>query len=448
MSAIHTEQLNALTAFDQGRARFAHFIWHRRGRKTTMALNLILRECQRWKNKIYRFIAPIQTDARGIIWEDPNMLDMYLPDESLGLWKKNEGRMEVKFLKTNCLLKLEGADKVAEGKRGKRCDGVVLDEWAQHKAHDLLWNAVLRPMIAENPTIWAWFLTTPNGLNHAYDMYMKARDLYLSGNSETYTSLMTARTSTLISASELAKAKEDMPDAVFRQEFLCEWLAATEMVLIQAYELERLKGIRHGTTVEKRVISIDPAFTGDECILMYMNNTKVIDLVSLHPRVTGEIVGAASVMAARHDCKNFVVDSIGNGKGVYDDLCAFPEFNVRNFDSRRRVIIQPGDKHEFSNVRAKAWWYAWEEIKAGRVVYPEDQRIRAQVSQMRFRPVGQGALAMELKEDYKKRVKCSPDRGDAWIMGIDATRDVEPHGYNAPKTDHAPAAARSGAMAA
>jgi hypothetical protein len=414
-----------------------------------MALNLILRECQRWRNKIYRFIAPMQTDARGIIWEDPNMLDMYLPPEELGLWKKNEGRMEVKFLKTNCLLKLEGADKVAEGKRGKRCDGVVLDEWAQHKAHDLLWNAVLRPMIAENPTIWAWFLTTPNGLNHAYDMYTKARDRYLTDpTGETYTSIMTAKTSTLISADELRKAKEDMPDSVFRQEFLCEWLAATEMVLIQAYEIERLKNIRHGWTGEKRVISIDPAFTGDECILMYMVNTEVKDLVSLHPRNTGEIVGAASVMSARHDCRNFVVDSIGNGKGVYDDLSDFPQFNVKNFDARRKVIVLPGDKHEFANVRARAWWYAWEEVKAGRVAYPKDPKIRAQVSQMRFRPVGQGALAMELKEDYKKRVKCSPDRGDAWIMGIDATRDVEPHGFEGPIDGNPPAAAKRGAMAA
>ena len=91
----HKWQLEILKVFDERVARFFLLCWHRRARKTTLILNLLIRECVKNPKKVYGYIAPTYTQAKSIIWRDPNMLDKYLPKELV--LRKNESELYAEF---------------------------------------------------------------------------------------------------------------------------------------------------------------------------------------------------------------------------------------------------------------------------------------------------------------------------------------------------------------
>jgi len=289
-------QREALRRFDDGQARIAHLVVHRRGRKTSLALNIAIRECCRKPRTVIRYIAPKRVNAYDICWEDPNMLFSFMPDPRVMPWTANKSDLSIVFA-NGSLLKMHGADKIAEGKRGLGGAGFVVDEWSYHES-DYVYNAVIQPIIRESGG-WVWFLYTPNGMNHAYDMKALAEDDIRNGRTDTYVKILRASESGLVKPEELAEAKRTMPHSLYQQEYECEFLATSDMVLIQPYQIERLKGISHGHTGVRRIIACDPAFEGDSCIIMCIENTKVLEKQVLHPDRTGEIVAACLAMGSR-----------------------------------------------------------------------------------------------------------------------------------------------------
>lgn len=435
-------QEDGLRSFDQGRSRFAYLVCHRRSRKTTLALNLQIRECLAHPRRMYRYVAPTQIEARAIAWDDPNMLFAYLPPKELCPWQANSQRLEIKF-PNRSILKLEGADKISQSHRGKASAGVVFDEWSYHE-DPTVWTAVFRPMIAESSDRWAWFLFTPNGQNHAYDDYRRA---IKSDDGDVYTTMLKASESGIIPKTELLRAKREMPPYLYEQEFECSFLAAEETVLIQPAMVERLENINHGWAEVHEIIACDPAFGGDECVIYAMRNTTIIDEQYLHSDKTGEITGALQVMGAKNKIHNYIIDSIGYGKGVFDNMVADARNNVQEFDSRRKVESHPGAYARFKNHRSEAWWYAYNEIKDGHVAYPKDAKLRKQLCTPHYQ-MPNGVLKMETKEQIKKRLKASPDRADAWIMGLYGTQHVGAGSEGVERQGHVPAVARAGPMAA
>ena len=437
-------QRDALRSFDQGRARFAYLVCHRRSRKTTLALNLMVRECLAHPRCMYRYVAPTQVEARGIAWDDPNMLFSYLPDKKLFPWEANSQRLEIKFANQS-ILKLEGADKISQTHRGKAAAGIVFDEWSYH-ADPTVWTAVFRPMIAESSDRWAWFLFTPNGQNHAYDDYRRAQK---GVEPDVYTVFLKASESGIIPKAELVRAKNEMPENLYEQEFECSFLAAEETVLIKPYMIEQLETIHHSWPSVHEIIACDPAFGGDECVIYAMRNTEIIAERIMHSEITGEIAGALQMMGAELKIHNYIIDSIGYGKGVFDAMVADPRNNVQEFDSRRKVEGHPGAYARFKNLRAQAWWYAYDEIKAGRAAYPQDVKLRKQLCTPRYH-MRNGVLVMEAKEEIKKatRLGCSPDRAEAWIMGLYGTQHVGAGSEGVERKGRVPVAVRAGPMAA
>ncbi|TSA39920.1 hypothetical protein D4Q85_00580 [bacterium] len=444
-NSIFPWQREDMAAFDDGRARFAHIVCHRRARKTSMAVNLLIRECIAHPRSIYRYIAPTRTEAKAIVWADPNMLFRFLPPSNIVPWKANSQDLEIRF-KNGSLLKLEGADKISQSHRGKASDGLIFDEWSYHE-DPTVWSSVFRPVIAEDEEKWAWFLMTPNGTNHAYEMFQQAQEC---GLPDVYTRLLKASTSGILPQAELERARLEMPHSLYMQEFECEWLVSNERVLIQPAALERLRTLHPIWTEGRRIIACDPAFAGDECVSLAMENGRILEMEILHPHTTEEIVGALQVMGNRHDTHDYIVDSIGYGKGTLDGLRTDERNEVQEFDSRHVQKVGGATSRRFANHRAEAWWYAMEQIVGGRVVYPEDPELRRQLCGVRYRMRGGMALGMELKEETRKHLKRSPDRADAFVMGLWGLQNVEARtaGRISTRREYAPAAARGGAMVA
>jgi hypothetical protein len=464
IDGMHKHQRDVFEAFDKQKARFFSLEWARRHRKTTLAINLLVRECCKFENAKYVYIAPTQVMARNIVWDDPTMLNNALPDKKEMGWKRNEQKMMVKFA-NGSILKIGGSDE-PDSLRGIDSLGCCFDEWALIKENT--WTEIFRPIIAgpvpqhlegRGAFRWAMFLYTPKGINHATVMFDKACALHEGGvlpiagkaakmSDRWFASRLDGEIAGLMSKYELAMAKEDMPLAIYDQEIRCSRTTQEERTLITSVMLSGMDGIqwdytRHSYPDKRRIISIDPAFGGDMCDLKAFENTRILEHQVLQPHLTNEIVLDAKLMAQNIGTKNFIVDCIGNGKGVADALQTDEAmYHVQYFNSAERPTDAPEVKGErksiYANKRAQMAYYVAQEIKAGRVESINEAKGMTDVSRRelfrqipmatRYKVNDAGQIILLPKDEIKKDLGCSPDSAESWEMGVYGLQFVDPVG--------------------
>lgn len=407
---MHSWQIEILRAFDERVARFFLLRWHRRARKTTLLLNLLIRECATYKNRVYGYIAPTYKQAKSIIWRDPNMINHWLPPEIVK--RKNESELFVEF-NTGSILTLRGGDD-PDSIRGADFHGVVIDEWAMIKL--MVWEEILRPIITQNNDRWAMFAFTPKGQNHAFDYWNKAKQW-----GDWYRAYLPSSQSRLVPEAELLKAKRQMPPALYEQEFECSFLAEDEFTLISPEAIERLKGAFYDPLRMRKIISCDPATGGDECVAYVFENHRMVEQKIMYHRDTMKIVGELMILSNKHKADDIAVDIIGIGKGIADRLG----------EMGKKVIYinsaaEAEDKERFYNVRAEMWWYVNDLIQSCEMPYIEDTELRRQLCSVKYEIVSSnGKFKLEPKAETKKRLERSPDRADAFVYGLWGLRQVQ-----------------------
>jgi hypothetical protein len=437
--------------------------WARRHRKTTLAINLTIREACRWERTKYLYLSPFQTETRKMVWDDPIMLKSALPDKREMDWKTNETKMLVTFA-NGSLIQFGGADE-PDSWKGNDCLGAVCDEFALMKEE--VWTKILGPIIRgpvpqhlEGSGAFRWVLKTytPEGINHATIGFDKACLLADGGvlpdsgrapkmKKGHYASRLDAEKAHIMTAESLAIAKEDTPLIIYEQEYRCKRATQEERTLITSAMLSGMDGInweftRMSYPDKRRIVSIDPAFGGDMCDLKAFENTRILEHQILHPHLTNEIVLAAKLMMQNIGTKNVIVDCIGNGKGVADALQTDEAmYNVHYFNSAEKPTDAPTKKGErkslFKNKRAQAAYYVAQEIKAGRVESINQSLDMTEASKLELKrqvplatryKVPGGQVLLLPKDETKKDLGCSPDSSDSWIQGIYGLQFVDPVG--------------------
>ena len=105
--------------------------------------------------------------------------------------------------------------------RGRRYARIVVDEAAIVRDLERVWQASLRPTLSVMRGD-AWFLSTPKGLNYFHTLYQLGQD---DLESEWASWQMPSSASPFIHAEEIAAARAELPERVFAQEYLAEFLA-------------------------------------------------------------------------------------------------------------------------------------------------------------------------------------------------------------------------------
>ena len=201
--------------------------------------------------------------------------------------------------------------------RGFGFQGIVIDEAAMISPD--VWNYVLRPTIAQTLG-WAVFVSTPKGHNWFYDLYTRGMD----PNEDDYASFtFPSKASPFFPAKEWDEAKRTLPEDVFRQEYMAEFMEDSAGVfrnvdaclITQTERTETDKYHRHvviGCDVAKHtdwtvLIAMD-AETG-RCFAMERFNQ--LDW----PIQKERILGFAQKYRGR-----LILDATGVGDPIYDDL--------------------------------------------------------------------------------------------------------------------------------
>lgn len=441
-------QLHCLKAFDAGMWRFAMLEWARRHRKTTLLINLLNREACRYENRKYVYIAPTDVAARNIVWDDPNMLRAYLPDPTEMAWKLNEVRMTVHY-GNGSVLKIGGSDK-PDALRGIDADGAGVDEWAQCQPE--VWTEILRPIVAaparrEGLFRWAAFAYTPKGMNHAPIMFDKAAMLGSGGTLPDngpaekmldgwYVSRINAEKVGLIDRKELERMKQEVPLAMYEQEMCCARVTQEEMTLITSAMLHALSEVnweltRAAIPEMRKIVSIDPAFGGDVCKIKGFENTRVVyDKSMLNRRMTHEVVFEGKRAAQQIGTHNFIVDCIGNGKGVADGLAIDDaDYHVQYYNSAEKPERE-GPGVNFENKRAEAYYCASELIRRKNCEALDTERDRELIRQLpfasRYKINSRGRVQILPKDKIREELGKSPDEADCYVNGLYGLQFVEP----------------------
>lgn len=232
-------QQDALDQFDAGKRR-QELIWHRRAGKDNFGLNLADRE-SRSTIGTYWHLYPMHVQARRAIWNGIDNHGVKFIDQAFG--PKNGGRrtatrsqdMQIEF-ENGSMWQLCGSD-AYDRLVGSNPRGVVFSEWAL--CDPRAWDYI-RPIIRENDG-WAVFITTYRGRNHAYRMAQRLRN-----HPDWFVDIRTVDDTThtdgrrILTPEDIdAERGEGMSEALIRQEYYCDPVAAAEGS-IYGRELEKL----------------------------------------------------------------------------------------------------------------------------------------------------------------------------------------------------------------
>lgn len=118
------------------------------------------------------------------------------------------------------------------------------------------------------------------------------------------------------------------------------------------------------------------------------------------------------------DSRNVLVDAVGLGAGVVDNLRA-EGHHVTEVISGAKAIETRGDTFSFKNLRSQMWWYCREQLRQGLLCFEvDDPRLREDLTAPRYKITGDKVVVVESKDEIKKRIGRSTDAADAVVYAV------------------------------
>lgn len=169
------------------------------------------------------------------------------------------------------------------------------------------------------------------------------------------------------------------------------------------------------TRSTRRIVSIDPAsFGDDECVIKVMEEGKVLETAITGQQRTTVTAAQAALLRKKWEADGFIVDTVGEGRGVADHLIdVLEEEQVVEFKGSFEAV----HKDDYYNLRAEAQFYAREQFEKGFCSIPDDPLLMEELSETKY-VTKKGLYLLEDKDEIKERLGRSPNRADAYIMGL------------------------------
>jgi len=200
--------------------------------------------------------------------------------------------------------------------RGFGFQGLVIDEAASIPAD--VWHYVLRPTISQTLG-WAVFVSTPKGRNWFYDLFTRGQD----PTEKDYASFsFPSKASPFFPEKEWEEARRTLPEDVFRQEYMAEFLEDSAGVFkgIDACLISEQEAMA-GATARQVVVGCDIAKHTDWTVLIAMDaeSGRCIAMERFN-QLDWPIQKERIVSFSRRWRGRVILDATGIGDPIYDDL--------------------------------------------------------------------------------------------------------------------------------
>ena len=171
----------------------------------------------------------------------------------------------------------------------------------------------------------------------------------------------------------------------------------------------------------KRVVACDPAEFGDDYTIIYViENGKIVKTKSFRKKELMSTAGECVLLRKEWGASLIVIDDIGLGAGVRSRLNELGE-NVLGVN----VGTKSSDVDKWRNLKAEIWMWAKKEFEDGNICLEDDEELTEQLTSVRYLVNSKGQIQIEPKKETKKRLGCSPDKADAFVLGLWGLRKAE-----------------------
>jgi len=253
-------QLPLLQAIDNWYNR-AFCLWHRRAWKDITLFNLLIKKSYEniW---IYYYFLPTYTQAKKVIWDWITIgwmkfLD-YIPKSIIE--KKNATEMKIKLINWS-LIQLIGTDSF-DSIRGTNPIWCIFSEYAYQNPQAY---EVIKPILKVNKW-FAIFNSTPNWMNHAFDLWNMALN-----NDKWYTEKLTVNETLIVTKEEIQEEVQEWMDKdLIQQEYYCSF----EWAVKWSYYWDQLKQAREENRICK--IPYEPTLDVFTYWDLWVNDTNSI----------------------------------------------------------------------------------------------------------------------------------------------------------------------------
>lgn len=401
--------------------RFVTVVAHRRWGKTECAVACLVvgAAAHPGNDGQFAYIAPFLKQAKQIAWRK---LKRYVAGTFGRNWRKNgclknEAELWIE-LPNGARITLFGADN-ADSMRGNYFDGIVGDEIADWKPD--VWNGIIRPALADRLG-WALLIGTPKGMNELYKFYQRGIDKSPNRNPH-WKSLLFPVTGTRLPwlpPEEVQALKDDMTDAMFAQEMLCDFQASGDNVLFKlnlmhacAMRQLRLSDIQGAA----KVIGVDVAGAGkgsDRTIfqkkqgLMYWPAIP-FKAVEGSLDITPQICDRLAQMMIEWGADAAIIDK-GRGFAVVEEMQRRGFWNVYGIDFGGAPSVP-----QYANKKTEMAYRTVKSLKAGAKI-PNDAELFEEASAHTVSLDEKGKLKTLEKDKVKEAIRRSPDKYDALIL--------------------------------
>lgn len=421
----HVHQLRVHRALTKH--RFGVLVCHRRWGKTLLAISTLIDSAIRFQGKDGRFgyVAPYLKQAKQIAW-------LYLLRYGLIVsgTSKNESELFIEF-PNGARITLYGADN-AEAMRGLYLDGVVPDEMANFKPY--VWGEIIRPALSDRKG-WALFIGTPKGMNQFYELYQHALK-----DPSWYAGLFRADETDLawLDEKELSLARQTMSENQYRQEFLCDFAASMDNILITIDQVSAAakRQIRsEELTGMPKILAVDVARFGDDRSVIQKRQGLVAFPPDVFQGMNNMDLAARVAVQIRDWRPDAVFIDAGRGEGVIDRLRQLNHDVVEiNFGGKP---INP----RYVNKRSEMWDEMAQWFRAGGAI-PNLPEMKTDVCVPTYSFDAGNKLNLESKDKIKARGMRSPDLGDAlaltFAMPVFVGSTATTQNHNQVATDYDP----------
>lgn len=381
--------------------RFSVVVAHRRTGKTVLAVNHLIKQAVMCRRRAGRFgyLAPFLNQAKMIAWDYVKHYTAPIPEI-----KVNSSELSV-TLPNGAMIRIFGADN-PDALRGGYFDCVVLDEVAQMKPE--VWHEIIRPALADRKGS-AVFVGTPKGVNIFKELFDRGLK---DDKGEWMSVLYDVNKTGVIDANELESLKQEMSENAFRQEFLCDFQAESDDVLIPLDLVDEAarreyqpRDIEHAPVI----IGVDVARFGDDATVFFRRQ----GLQAFPPVVLRKMDNMAVADRLMSMMQEFKPDAVfvdaGGGAGIIDrvrqlgGVVTEVPFGGKALDERYR------------NRRMEMWAGMKQWLKDGGSI-PDSLQLKADLSTPTYLYDASGKQVLESKDKIKERLGRSPDLADALAL--------------------------------
>ena len=334
----HLKQRECIDRIESSGCKYITIDCGRQFGKSLLAMNLLLKWCLENDNSVGFWVSPIYSQAKKVFDE----LAKALKDTGL-ITSLNRTEVWIKF-NNGSKIHFKSGEK-PDNLRGYTLDFLVMDEAAFMR--DEVWNEILRPAtLVRGKRIL--FISTPKGKNYFYTLYNRGT----SEDNPDYLSLKyTSYDTPFITKDEIDEAKNSLPDDIFRQEIMAEFIEDGGEVFRNFSQSQLINRWKEPVESEKYWAGIDLGRQNDFTVVTIVNNFNEICMIYRERRNNwSNIVDSIVNILKKYNAKAIVeVNSIGDVifEQIYTrhrKIEAFHTTNTNKEEIINNLIVQINDQ--------------------------------------------------------------------------------------------------------